>query len=139
MANENYILETTHYQNALDSNKYDPIFALEAEEIHRMGILRSTRETTLYIDIVNNKVVFRGAWEIHCGESYSYKESELEEFESDHKGLLADIQDKLNNNKVMFRYFTWNGTKNEEHITADLNEVMRHHKTLTMVNGQQTF
>lgn len=130
---DKYILDTCFTQNDKDNTKYDPIYCLESESIHRMGILHSTHEITLYLDITEeNKIVFKGAWEMNCGGDWSYKESELEEFEDTHKGLLADIQEKLSKGAVSFRYHVWDGTRNVEHITSDISIVRANHKQITI-------
>lgn len=53
-----YILDTCFTQNDKDNTKYDPIYCLESESIHRMGILHSTHEITLYLDITEEKKLF---------------------------------------------------------------------------------
>lgn len=107
---ENYILD------------YMGIFCLDSETIHKMGVLKSTHEIQLYIDISeDNKIIFIGAWEVAYGSSWEYKQDELLEFEKDHEGLLTDIQEKFDKGNVSFRYITkdnQNGFK--QHFTNDI-------------------
>lgn len=107
---ENYILS------------YCGCFELDSEDIHKMGILKSTHEMQLYLDIdEDNNIIFLGAWELAYGDSWNYKQEELKEFEEDHKGLLADIQEKFDKKLVSFRYITKDDKNGfEEHFTDDI-------------------
>ena len=111
----------------LDFNDED--FTLESEINKKMGVLKSTHEMQIYLDISeDNKIIFLGAWELGCGSSWSYAQEEIEEFENDHKGLLADIQEKLDNGHVSFRYYEPDENHYNRHIITDDIEVIRARK-----------
>lgn len=62
----------------------------------------ATREMNVYVRFHEGKIIFKGAWIVAHGESYSYKEGERDDFDRDYKGLLKNIQEKNDNKKISF-------------------------------------
>ena len=98
---------------------------IETEDIRRMGILRSTHEEVITLEVKNNKLVFNYCWGIACGSTYNYKSHETKEFDEDHPGFIQALQRAYEDKTLMFRYWTWDGKTNHKHITNDLMVALR--------------
>ena len=62
----------------------------------------ATKEMQVYVRFHEGKIIFKGAWVVAYGSSYSYKESERDDFDRDYKGLLENIQSKYDNKEIDF-------------------------------------
>lgn len=79
-------------------------YSINLSSDHHMGILNGSHEMTLTI-IVNRvnttpRVFFVDAWELGCGEDWSYETEE--EFKQDHPGLLRDIEEAVSDGRAKF-------------------------------------
>jgi len=95
------------------------------EDIHYMGILRSTREESINLVVNNGKIIFDYCWGIHAGCEYDYKKKEEDLFRQDHPNLLEEIQRAYDNKTLVYRYYVWNGKENIEHTTTDINVALK--------------
>ena len=58
------------------------------------GILRFTHELSVWVR-KDDDIHFIQAYEIGCGEDWTYNKEELEMFNFDHPGVLDDIKERL--------------------------------------------
>lgn len=93
------------------------------KDIHYIGILRTTCEEYITLSLINKKIIFEYCCGIHSGCTYNYKKEEEELFNQDHPNLLKDLQQAYENKTLKYRYYVWDGKKNNEHITTNINDL----------------
>lgn len=60
------------------------------------GILHFTHELSVWVCKNGDDILFIQAYEIGCGEDWTYKKDEIELFNQDHPGVMDDIKERLN-------------------------------------------